>query len=379
METYGARGRGQPAARPRTTAAGVLAETPDSPGSLGHRHQRGGRGRRHPRRHEVRARARCSTTCCCTRRSSAWRPMEQMAMAGEEPDVLIGCAGGGSNFAGLTFPFLGRKLRGEADYRVIAVEPEAAPSLTRGVYRYDYGDTGKMAPIVKMHTLGSRLHAPSRSTRAVCATTACRRCVAAQGAGPDRGAQRAPARLLRGRRPVRARRGHPAGAREHARDQRGRRRGARGEGGRRGQGHPVQPVRPRPLRPGRVRALPAGRARGLRVPGREGRRRRWPPFRRSAEPRSARIERCPSSPVVPAAARSTPRPRWTRCSPRSGAARAAARSWTRSGARRTAATMSGGSTRRTTQARPPGRVSGALPTGAWAGAGPAKPGAWPGH
>jgi tryptophan synthase beta chain len=81
--------------------------------------------------------------------------LEQMALAGEEPDVIIACAGGGSNFAGLAFPFLGRKLRGEADYRVIAAEPEAAPSLTRGVYAYDFGDTGRMAPIVKMHTLGS--------------------------------------------------------------------------------------------------------------------------------------------------------------------------------------------------------------------------------
>ena len=81
--------------------------------------------------------------------------LEQMDMAGEDPDVIIACAGGGSNFAGLTFPFVGRKLRGEADYRVIAAEPEAAPSLTRGVYAYDFGDTGHMAPIVKMHTLGS--------------------------------------------------------------------------------------------------------------------------------------------------------------------------------------------------------------------------------
>jgi tryptophan synthase beta chain len=81
--------------------------------------------------------------------------LEQMALAGEDPDVIIACAGGGSNFAGLTFPFVGRKLRGEATYRVIAAEPEAAPSMTRGVYAYDYGDTGHMAPIVKMHTLGS--------------------------------------------------------------------------------------------------------------------------------------------------------------------------------------------------------------------------------
>jgi tryptophan synthase beta chain len=80
--------------------------------------------------------------------------LEQMEMAGEQPDILVGCTGGGSNFSGLTFPFIGRKLRGEADYRVIAAEPAAAPSLTRGIYAYDYGDTGKMAPIVKMHTLG---------------------------------------------------------------------------------------------------------------------------------------------------------------------------------------------------------------------------------
>ena len=80
---------------------------------------------------------------------------QQMEMAGERPDVIIACAGGGSNFAGLTFPFVGENLRGEANYRVVAAEPEAAPSLTRGVYAYDFGDTGKMAPIVKMHTLGS--------------------------------------------------------------------------------------------------------------------------------------------------------------------------------------------------------------------------------
>jgi tryptophan synthase beta chain len=80
--------------------------------------------------------------------------IEQMAMAGEEPDLVIGCVGGGSNFAGLAFPFIGRQLRGEGRYGVIAVEPEAAPSLTRGEYRYDFGDTGEMAPLVKMHTLG---------------------------------------------------------------------------------------------------------------------------------------------------------------------------------------------------------------------------------
>ena len=81
--------------------------------------------------------------------------IEQMAMAGEEPDVIIGCAGGGSNFAGLTFPWLGRTFRDGARYRIIAAEPEAAPSMTRGVYAYDFGDTAKMTPLIKMHTLGS--------------------------------------------------------------------------------------------------------------------------------------------------------------------------------------------------------------------------------
>ena len=86
--------------------------------------------------------------------------IEQMALAGEEPDTIIACVGGGSNFAGLAFPFIGRQLRGEASYRVIAVEPEAAPSLTRGRYEYDFGDTGQMAPLVKMHTLGHEFVPP---------------------------------------------------------------------------------------------------------------------------------------------------------------------------------------------------------------------------
>jgi tryptophan synthase beta chain len=80
--------------------------------------------------------------------------IEQMAMAGESPDVVIGCTGGGSNFAGLAFPFLGRNFREGASHRIIAVEPEAAPSLTRGVYAYDFGDTAKMAPVARMYTLG---------------------------------------------------------------------------------------------------------------------------------------------------------------------------------------------------------------------------------
>ncbi len=131
----------------------VLAETPDTPGSLGIAISE-------------------AVEDAATREDSRYalgsvlnhvllhqtvigqEAMEQMEMAGEKPDIIVACTGGGSNFAGLTFPFIGQKLRGEADYRVIAAEPAAAPSLTRGIYAYDYGDTGKMAPIVKMHTLG---------------------------------------------------------------------------------------------------------------------------------------------------------------------------------------------------------------------------------
>ena len=79
----------------------------------------------------------------------------QLDMAGVYPDVVVGCIGGGSNFAGFTYPFLADKLAGKApDLRVVAIEPAAAPSLTRGVYAYDFGDTSMMTPLTKMFTLG---------------------------------------------------------------------------------------------------------------------------------------------------------------------------------------------------------------------------------
>lgn len=74
---------------------------------------------------------------------------------GIEPDMIIGCAGGGSNLGGLIAPFMGEKLRGEKDYQIIAVEPASCPSLTRGIYAYDFCDTGKVCPLQKMYTLGS--------------------------------------------------------------------------------------------------------------------------------------------------------------------------------------------------------------------------------
>ena len=80
---------------------------------------------------------------------------QQMALADDYPDIVIGCTGGGSNFAGLAFPFIGNQLRGGRDIKVIAVEPKACPTLTRGKYAYDFGDTAHLTPLVKMHTLGS--------------------------------------------------------------------------------------------------------------------------------------------------------------------------------------------------------------------------------
>lgn len=87
--------------------------------------------------------------------------LKQMDMADEYPDVVIGCVGGGSNFGGIAYPFLRENLRNGQRTRLVAVEPSATPSLTRGIYAFDYGDTAQMAPIVKMHTLGHSFIPPS--------------------------------------------------------------------------------------------------------------------------------------------------------------------------------------------------------------------------
>lgn len=80
--------------------------------------------------------------------------IKQMEAIGETPDMIIGCTGGGSNFAGLSFPFIREKLKGNIKPIIRAIEPAACPSLTKGVYAYDYGDTVGMTPLMKMHTLG---------------------------------------------------------------------------------------------------------------------------------------------------------------------------------------------------------------------------------
>ncbi|HUA50806.1 MAG TPA: TrpB-like pyridoxal phosphate-dependent enzyme [Candidatus Sulfotelmatobacter sp.] len=86
--------------------------------------------------------------------------MLQLEEAGDDPDVIVGCTGGGSNFGGIAFPFLGAQLRGGRKRRIVATEPSACPSLTKGKYAYDFGDTGHLTPLVKMHTLGSAFVPP---------------------------------------------------------------------------------------------------------------------------------------------------------------------------------------------------------------------------
>ena len=153
METYGARVIASPS---DTTNAGrqILAEHPDSTGSLGIAISEAvevaaqdpdakyslGSVLNHVMLHQT---------------VIGQEAMAQMDLAGDQPDIVIGCTGSGSNFAGLAFPYIGSKLRGERDLRVIAVEPAACPSLTKGRYAYDFGDTGHLTPLVKMHTLGS--------------------------------------------------------------------------------------------------------------------------------------------------------------------------------------------------------------------------------
>lgn len=153
METYGAQVFASPSER---TQAGrnILAQDPNSPGSLGiaiseavevaamsggHKKYSLGSVLNHVLLHQTVIGQEC---------------LKQMEMADEYPDVVIGCVGGGSNFGGIAMPFLHENLVNGRKTRLLAVEPKAAPSLTRGHYAFDYGDTAKMAPIVKMHTLG---------------------------------------------------------------------------------------------------------------------------------------------------------------------------------------------------------------------------------
>ena len=207
-------------ARRSTTNYGrsVLAETPDSPGSLGMAISEAVEDAA-TRDDTKYALGSVLNHVLLHQTVIGQEAIEQMGMAGESPDVVIGCTGGGSNFAGLTFPFLGRNFRDGAKHRIIAVEPEAAPSLTRGVYAYDFGDTGKMAPDRQDAHARLTTSSPSRSTPAACATTACRRWSACSRstASSRRAASTSGASFEAGV-AVRPGRGHPAGARADPRD-----------------------------------------------------------------------------------------------------------------------------------------------------------------
>ncbi len=158
METYGATCIPSPSME---TASGraILETDPDSPGSLGIAISEA-----------VEVAATSPDTnyalgsvlnhVCLHQTVIGMEAMEQMAMAGDEPDIVIACAGGGSNFAGLAFPYVGAKLRGGPDPKIIAVEPAACPTMTRGSYAYDFGDTAHLTPLMKMYTLGAGFMPP---------------------------------------------------------------------------------------------------------------------------------------------------------------------------------------------------------------------------
>jgi tryptophan synthase beta chain len=159
METYGARCIASPSMETNVGRA-ILAKTPDSTGSLGiaiseavevaatHDDTKYALGSvlNHVLLHQT---------------VVGQEAIKQMEMAGDDPDIIIGCTGGGSNFAGIVFPFLGAQLRGGKKRRIVAIEPAACPSLTKGKYAYDFGDTGHLTPLVRMHTLGSTFIPPA--------------------------------------------------------------------------------------------------------------------------------------------------------------------------------------------------------------------------
>ncbi len=196
------------------------------------------------------------------------------------PDVVVGCIGGGSNFAGFGFPFVRENIVNGKQTRIVAVEPAAAPSLTRGVYAYDFGDTGQMTPLVKMHTLGhdfvpAPIHAGGLRYHGMAAQVSA---LKEAGLIEARNVQqraifdaamsftRAEG-ILPAPEPAHAILGRDAGSAGLQRE-------------RREQDHRLQPLRPRPLRSGRLRRLHAGQAGGLRVSRRSWWSSRWPICRR---------------------------------------------------------------------------------------------------
>ncbi len=159
MQTYGATVHASPS---NQTEFGrkVLAEDPESNGSLGIAISEAIEDTmKHPGTKY--ALGSVLNHVCLHQSVIGQEAIRQMAMAGEEPDVIFGCAGGGSNFAGLAFPFVERKLKSGKKTRIVAVEPRSCPSLTQGELRYDFGDTAETTPLMMMHTLGHNFMPPS--------------------------------------------------------------------------------------------------------------------------------------------------------------------------------------------------------------------------
>ncbi|MBL8173508.1 MAG: TrpB-like pyridoxal phosphate-dependent enzyme [Bryobacterales bacterium] len=158
METYGARCVASPS---NETASGraVLANRPDHPGSLGIAISEAVElaAQRDDTKYALGS---VLNHVLLHQTVLGQEAMAQLEMANDYPDVIVGCTGGGSNFAGIAFPFLGAQLRGGKKTRIVAVEPSACPSLTRGRYAYDFGDTAHLTPLTKMHTLGSTFTPP---------------------------------------------------------------------------------------------------------------------------------------------------------------------------------------------------------------------------
>ena len=158
METWGATCTPSPSER---TAAGrtILAKRPDHPGSLGIAISEAVEiaAQRDDTKYALGS---VLNHVLLHQTVVGLEAMTQLEMADDYPDVVVGCTGGGSNFAGIAFPFLGAQLRGGKSVRIVAVEPAACPSLTRGQYAYDFGDTAHLTPLLKQYTLGSNFMPP---------------------------------------------------------------------------------------------------------------------------------------------------------------------------------------------------------------------------
>ena len=374
METYGAEVVASPSPDTNDGRA-VLAETPDSPGSLGIAISEAVEDAGDPRRHEVLARLGAQPRRCCTRRSSAWRPSSRWRWPARSRTSSSAASAAARTSPASRSRSCGRKLAGRGGLPDLAVEPKAAPSLTRGEYRYDFGDTAGMTPIVKMYTLGHDFVPEPHPRRRPALPRHVAAGQPAQGAGRDRGASvHQSACFEAGVQFARAEGILPAPESSHAIrvaiDEALEAKEA-GEAA----GHPVQPVRPRPLRPGR-RTSATCRARSRTTSTRPRRSRR-----RSARPAegrltgrrrrpTARIRHVPKLACRAVGARSTPSRRSTRCSPRSDAARAAGPTSTRSAVQPSGATTTGAEPARPSRAaaetgerRLPGTGGRAAPTG----------------